>query len=114
MRASISHGPVLTAEQAIAEITAQGLHPVVLEVPATENDFHWHDFDSVTYVLEGSLEVTVQATGEVYTLVPGDRSEAKAGFVHREKHSGFKAAFGFWVDPATLSLPIEKPLPAPA
>lgn len=103
----------MTADEAIAEFEQLGLYAAVVEVPPTENDFHWHDFDSITYVLEGSLEVTEQAAGEVYVLVPGDRSKAMRGFAHREKHSGFKAVFGISVDPSALKFPIELPLPAP-
>lgn len=113
MQPELTHGNSMTAEEAIAEFEQLGLYPVVVEVPPTENDFHWHDFDSITYVLEGSLEVTEQTTGEVYVLVPGDRAKAMRGFAHREKHSGFKAVIGISVDPSTLKFPIELPLPAP-
>lgn len=114
MQYEITHGHELTAEQAVAELQGLGLHPVVAEVPATENEFHWHDFDSVFYILEGGLEVTRHPSGEVITLVAGDRVQAPGGGAHRERHSGFKAVFGFSVDPATLVFPLEKPLPAPA
>lgn len=114
MRSEVTHGHNLSAEQAVAELEKLGLHPVVVDVPATENDFHWHDFDSVFYILEGELDVTDHDSGETYKLVAGDRVEARGGNVHREKHNGFRAAFGLSVDPATLVFPLERPLPVPA
>lgn len=113
MQREITHGHSVTAEEAVAELKLLGLYPVEVDVPATENDFHWHDFDSVFYILEGGLEVTQHASGEVINLVAGDRVQAPGGFAHREKHNGFKAVFGFAVDPATLKFPLELPLPAP-
>lgn len=113
MQREVTHGHTLTAEQAVAALEQLGLHPVVADVPATENEFHWHEFDTVYYILEGGLEVTDHATGESTTLVAGDRVQAPGGFGHREKHEGFKAVFGFSVHPETLKFPLELPLPAP-
>jgi mannose-6-phosphate isomerase-like protein (cupin superfamily) len=114
MQLEVTHGHRLTAEEAVAELEKLGLHPVVADVRATENEFHWHDFDSVFYILEGSLDVTDHASGETTTLVVGDRIQAPGGFGHREKHDGYKAVFGFSVEPAALVFPLEKPLPVPA
>ncbi len=114
MERQITHGHSATAEAAVAEFEALGLYAAVIDVPATENDFHWHDFDAIFYVLEGGLEVTDHETGEKINLVAGDRVQTGRGFAHRERHDGFKAAFGISVDPTTLEYPLEKPLPVPA
>lgn len=114
MELQITHGHSLTAEQAVTALEELGLHPVVADVPPTENEFHWHDFDSVFYILDGSLDVTDHATGETATLIAGDRIQAPGGYAHREKHDGYKAVFGFSVDPTTLKFPLELPLPVPS
>lgn len=113
MLAEVSHGHSLNADQAVAELEQLGLHTIVADVPPTDNAFHWHNFDSVFYILEGSLEV-MTPSGETYTLVAGDRVTAPGGGAHREKHNGYRAAFGFSVPLAELKFPLELPLPAPA
>lgn len=113
MQREVTHGHSLTAEQAVAALEMLGLHPIVADVPATDNEFHWHDFDSVFYILEGGLDVIDHVTGETARLIAGDRVQAPAGFGHREKHDGYKAVFGFSVPLAELKFPLELPLPAP-
>lgn len=113
MERQLTHGHKVTEEDAVAELKALGLFPVVVEVPPATNDFHWHDFDSIFYVLERGLDVTDYETGETITLVAGDRVQSPAGFAHRETHDGFKGVFGLSVDPTTLEFPLERPLPVP-
>lgn len=114
MQPKITHGHTLSSDEAVAALSALGLYAVVVDIPPADNDFHWHDFDSVFYVLEGELEVTDHSSGAVTRLVAGDRVEAKRGVAHRERHNGFKGAFGLSVDPATLTFPLELALPTPA
>ena len=33
--------------QAYAEIEAMGYHAMAFDIPAEDNDLHWHDFESV-------------------------------------------------------------------
>lgn len=114
MERQITHGHNITAEEALAELEALGLYAAVVDVPATENDFHWHDFDTIAYVLEGGLEVTEYETGEIINIVAGDRFQSGRGYVHRERHKGFKGVFGITADPTTLEMPLERPLPVTA
>ena len=109
MDAIITNNHFTSEEEAVAEIRAMGFHPLTIDVPAVTIDFHFHDFDSVTYMLEGALTVTERDSGETCTLHPGDKAEAKAGVVHRESHDGFRAVFGFSVPPQELTQPIDKP-----
>jgi hypothetical protein len=111
MELGIESGLTLTEEQAVEKILALGLHPVVAEVPPAKNEFHWHDFDSVFYILERGLNVTDMETGQTTAIVEGDWVNAPSAYAHREEHDGFKAVFGFSVDPATLKFPLELPLP---
>ncbi|TNE36419.1 MAG: hypothetical protein EP347_11185 [Alphaproteobacteria bacterium] len=108
MQFKITVGRGLSEDEAIAEATAAGLHPVTIEVPADKNDFHWHDFNSTAYLLEGSVVVTEQVSGKTYTVNAGDKFEAAARVIHREDHQGFKAVFAFDQDPATLKMPIDR------
>ena len=99
-----------TGEQAAHdEIAAAGFHALVIDVPAEANALHFHDFDTQFYILDGGLQLIAGDTGTVHDVRPGDRVVARAGWVHREAHGGFRAVFGFSVDPATLTMPINKP-----
>jgi hypothetical protein len=110
MKAKITRKLFLSEVEAIAEIEAAGYFPITVDVPAVSNDPHWHDFDSMSFVHEGSLQVTEVDSGEVYQINAGDKTEAKAGVIHHETHDGFRATFGFSVDPTTLTMPIDKPV----
>ena len=109
MDAKITTQHFNSEEESVAENRAMGFHPLTIDVPAVTNDFHFHDFDSVTYMLEGALTVTERDSGETCTLNPGDKAEARAGVVHKESHDGFRAVFGFAVPPQELTHPIDKP-----
>ena len=98
-----------TEAEALAEIEAAGHWPVTLEFEPEKNENHWHDFDSMLFVLEGELCVTEADTGESCVCRAGTRLIAKAGVLHREEHNGYKAVIGLSVDPATLTQPINKP-----
>ena len=64
-------------DQAHAEIEAAGYFPITIEFPPEKNDDHWHDFDSLLYVLEGEVALVTDA-GE-QTLRPGMAAGFKAG-----------------------------------
>ena len=96
--------------QAYAEIEAMGYHAMAFDFPAEENEFHWHDFDSVVYVTAGEITLS-RENGESITCQRGAKIVAKAGLVHREQSSGYSAIIGFAVAPETLTQPINKPLP---
>ena len=100
-----------TEKEAVAEIKERGYWPLTLDFHAETNDSHWHDFDSVLFVLEGELGFTETGTGESCVCGPGTRIDAKAGVLHNEEHQGYKAVIGFAIDPATLTQPINKPPP---
>ena len=96
--------------QAYAEIEGRGFHAVALDFPGETNDFHWHDFQTTTYIVSGELTVIARDTGETYTCGAGTMIRAdEAGIVHREVSEGYRAVFGFDCDPKTLTMPIDKP-----
>jgi len=95
---------------AIALAESRGEHPLALDIAAVENDFHWHDFQTTTYIVSGELTVVARDTGETYTCGAGTMIRAdEAGIVHREVSEGYRAVFGFDRDPKTLTMPIDKP-----
>ena len=108
---TITEGHFTTEAQAFAEIAARGWHALVREVVGTNEELHWHDFDTVVYVVKG----TAYAALEDGTLVKAGASskvEAPAGLVHRDVvDSNYRAIFGFSVDPKTFTQPLNKPLP---
>jgi len=109
MTVDITSDHFTTEEEAVAEITAAGYWPLTIEFPPEKNDNHWHEFDSMVFVLKGEVALTEADTGEHCVCGPGTRIIAKAGVRHREAHHGYKAVIGFSVDPATLTQPINKP-----
>ena len=95
---------------AIAMAESKGEHPLALDIEAVENDFHWHDFQTTTYIVSGELTVVARDTGETYTCGAGTMIRAdEAGIVHREISDGYRAVFGFDRDPKALTMPIDKP-----
>lgn len=98
-----------TEAEAVAEIKEAGYWPLTIEFQPEKNENHWHDFDSMLFLLEGELSVTEAETGENCVCGAGTRVIAKAGVLHREEHNGYKAVIGFSIDPATLTQPINKP-----
>ena len=95
--------------EAIALAEAAGEHPLALDIEAVQNDFHWHDFQTTTYIVEGELTIDVRDSGERFVCGPGTviRAETR-GIVHRETSDGYRAVFGFDRDPRELTMPIDK------
>ena len=95
--------------EAYKQIEEAGYFVFQADYPAVENDFHWHDFDSLIYITAGELTVTEQATGDAAICGPGSKIIGSAGVVHREKSDGYSAILGLSVDPRSLTQPVEKP-----
>jgi mannose-6-phosphate isomerase-like protein (cupin superfamily) len=98
-----------TEAEALAEIEARGLHTVgAFDVSAEDNELHWHEFDSVIYVLDGTARVEFE-DGSVMQCAAGARVEAPAGTLHREATPAYRAVFGFSMDPSAMTQPVNKP-----
>ena len=94
---------------AIALAKERGEHPLALDIDAVENDFHWHDFQTTTYIVDGELTIELRDSGERYTCGLGTMIRAdRMGLVHREISDGYRAVFGFDRDPRELTMPIDK------
>jgi quercetin dioxygenase-like cupin family protein len=99
-----------TEAEAIAEIEARGWHALTLTAPPEDGDWHWHDFDSLIFVLEGQARVEFMDGSPALEGSAGARISAPREVVHREITGGYRAVFGLSVDPMTLT-EVNKPLP---
>ena len=97
-----------TAEQALEEIAAIGWHGFEVTLDP-EEDLHWHDFDSVVFVLEGIASAEF-SDGSIEEASVGTKIEAPAGIVHRTVGASYRAIIGLSVDPAELTQPVNKPV----
>jgi hypothetical protein len=97
-----------TEAEALAEIAGRGWHAVTVDIAAVDNDLHWHDFDSVNFILEGSHRVELE-DGSVLECGPGAKIEAPGRVVHRECSPAYRSVFGFSVAPADMTRPLNKP-----
>ena len=109
MKSKITRNHFSTEAEALVEIAEAKYFPLTIDVPAEKNDVHWHDFDTMLFMLDGALTATEAESGETFTVTKGDRVVATNGILHHENHNGFKAVFGFSADPSTFTMPINKP-----
>lgn len=109
-RITKTHDAFVREEEALAVIAAAGLHPLLLDVPPETSEDHWHDFDTMIFVLEGENVVIVAETGETLVCGPGTRTDFPRGAIHRERHNGYRGLYGLSVDPATLTGPVNMPV----
>jgi hypothetical protein len=98
-----------TKDDALAEIAARGWHALEYDLPAQEDELHWHDYDSVTFVLGGICRIVFE-DGSAMECEPGARVEQPARVIHRSGNSAYRAVFGFSVRLEDMSLPICKPV----
>jgi len=105
----LTEGYFSTEQEALAEIADRGWHSVAFDVPAEQNDLHWHDFDSVVFIVDGTARVEFE-DGSAMECGAGARIEAPSRVLHREASSAYRAVFGFSVDPADMTQPVNKPV----
>ena len=107
MGISKTHDAFALEDEAMAAIHEAGFYPLLLDVPAETNEDHWHDFDTIIFVLEGENVITEAATGKTLACGPGSRIDFPRGVIHRENHKGYRALFGFSVDLTAFEGPIN-------
>ena len=95
--------------EAQQEIEHAGLWAVKKSPAAETNQSHWHAFDAQVYILDGVLNLTDSASGNVYACTKGCKIIVPEGTLHSESHEGYTALFGTSVDPTQLSGPIQLP-----
>jgi DNA-binding transcriptional MerR regulator len=109
MGISKTHDAFAIEGEAMAVIEAAGFHPLVVEIPPETNENHWHDFDSIIFILEGELVVIEAESGETLACGPGSRIDFPRGILHHERHQGYRALVGFSIDPTTFKGPMNMP-----
>lgn len=67
-----------TEAEALAEIAERGWHAVTVDIAAVDNDLHWHDFDSVNFILRVRTGSSSR-TGRFSSAGRGRRSKHPAG-----------------------------------
>ena len=109
MEYTVSEGHMVTEAEALAEIEARGWYGFVRDVVVEEDEeLHWHDFDAVLYVLEGTARAATP-TGTV-EAGPGTLAQASAGWVHGDiAGTTYRGVLGFSVHPTKMTQPINKP-----
>jgi quercetin dioxygenase-like cupin family protein len=96
--------------EAVREIEARGWHALTFPAPGEVSEWHWHDFEALIFMLEGTLRIEFEDGSESFVCEPGTRVETADHVVHREITDGYRAVFGISVDPAQITLPINKPV----
>lgn len=83
-----------------AEIAAAGLHRIEMDVPAVNNEDHWHAFSTSLYILGGELRITDTARGVTEVAGPGARVDVPERVLHREASGGYRIVAGMTALPA--------------
>jgi hypothetical protein len=107
MTFTLIEGHFTTEAEALAEIAKRGWYAVTVDVAAVDNDLHWHDFDSVNFILTGSHRVEFE-DGSIMECGPGAKIEAPGRVVHRECSPAYRSVFGFSVAPDRMTQPLNK------
>ncbi len=83
MEYTITRGEPITEEDALAQAAAMGFHGLAFDLVVDEDEpLHWHEFDSVTWVIAGTGAART-GDDELIEIGPGCRIDAPAGFLHR-------------------------------
>lgn len=106
---AIEHDQFTDEEGAIALATAAGQFPRAFDFAEVHNDFHWHDFEAMVYVVSGEITITERDAGDSCSLTAGSTIRATTSrLVHKEDTDGYRAVIGFLRDPAEIERPIER------
>jgi quercetin dioxygenase-like cupin family protein len=83
MEYKLTEGAPITEADALQQAAEMGFHALAFDLTVEKDEsLHWHEFDSVTWVIEGT-GTALRGDNEKVELRPGCRIEAPAGFLHR-------------------------------
>ena len=82
-----TQNPPISEEDALAEAAKMGFHAIAYDSTAVDEPLHWHEFDSVTWVIDGT-GAFADEHGNVTRVTPGCRLDAPAGWLHRSLAGG--------------------------
>jgi mannose-6-phosphate isomerase-like protein (cupin superfamily) len=107
---TITRDHFTTEKEALAEIEGIGWHSIARDIARAENEeWHWHDFDAVAFVVSGTARVEYE-DGVVVEAGAGCCGRQTAGTMHRELGgSSYRVVFGFPVKPSEFTQPLNKP-----
>ncbi len=110
MAVAVEYDCFESESDALALLQSAGLHTMALAVPPVDNTSHWHHFDSVFFILEGSLELTDVASGITHQCSPGCRISVPAKALHYEHSTnGYRIALGTSVPASEFGEPVNLP-----
>jgi uncharacterized protein YjlB len=108
--ATIEPTDIVTEEAALAAIAEIGWHGFVRDVTGQVEDFHWHEFDVVAYVMNGEAAAEYD-DGRTLRGGAGTLARLPAGTVHKDiPGTSYRAVFGFDIHPNDFTQPINKPV----
>ena len=82
-----TQGPPITEAEALAEAASLGFHAIAYDYIDGDETLHWHEFDSVTWLLEGDATFADEH-GALTKATAGCRVAAPAGYLHRALAGG--------------------------
>jgi hypothetical protein len=103
---TVTEGYFSSEDQAYAEIARRGWFAKA-STTTEDAELHWHDFDAVAFIVEGTARAEYQ-DGTFLTAGVGARVEAPAGIAHRNLGPSWKQIVGVSVDPAKMTQPVNK------
>lgn len=110
MGIEVSQVSDLDADRLERDLAADGWHTLRLDVPPVYNQAHWHHFDSVFYILEGSLTLHDTEQGQAFSCEAGSRVSVGARALHREASAtGYRIVLGTSVPATEFGDPVDLP-----
>ena len=107
--ATIEPTDITTEEAALAAIAEMGWHGFAVDVIGQVEDFHWHEFGIVAYVISGEAAAEYD-DGSILRGGPGMMARLPAGTVHKDvPGTSYRAVFGFDIHPDHFTQPVNKP-----
>jgi hypothetical protein len=113
MTLTITQAQIDSEQDAIDRLKSMGYYTLTAKVPPANNEFHWHDFDTTFFIIDGEFRARCEGDDDYRAAGFGAQVDAPRGVVHREQHDGYRAVFGWPIDPATLTMPLERDPPFP-
>lgn len=115
MQYEFTTGEPITEQAALAEVAAMGFHGFAFDdVQEADEELHWHEFDSVTWVISGTGSFADE-NGRVTHVQPGCKALAPAGWLHRTLAGtrvrvviGTNLPFEAWTRPINKA-PVDRP-----
>jgi hypothetical protein len=109
MEYQFTQGDPITEQEALDQVAAMGFHGLAFDDVQDEDEIlHWHEFESVTFVISGSGSF-VDEHGNVTKTQAGCRLQAPAGWLHRAlAGSSARLVIGTSLPYAEWTMPINK------